>query len=90
MGIKYNSHRERPPPIDSLCNEYAAMTLAKRIRDYWAGRGLTVHVRVEKSIAKVAASEARPRMIWLIRSDLLNGWPRSTAAQKRVAEPVEV
>ena len=57
------------PDNDNLSHE-GAYVLAGKIRAYWMRKGHEVNVWVERF------DLARGNMpIWVIRSDMLNGWP---------------
>ncbi len=52
-----------------------AERVAQRIREYWRRRDYVVSVWVEPQPFHMAMREA----YWIIRSDLVNGWPRRKA-----------
>lgn len=71
---KQYARRHDAPPPDSFDRE-GAEALARRICDYWQRRGKTVEVRVEANRSGFAPA-MRATEWYVVRSDLLNGWPR--------------
>lgn len=67
-------NRHKPPAPDSF-NREGAEQLAARIRAYWQRRGKTVDVRVESNHTGYAPA-MRGADWFVVRSDLVNGWPR--------------
>ena len=63
--------------IPERCNKEEALTLAVRVREYWAALGYEVDVFVKEARFNPSMRSAR----WDVRSDLVNGWPSRGARQ---------
>lgn len=51
---------------------YGANVLASKIRDYWLARGYDVQTVVD-------VETVFGHSIWVVRSDMINGWPKGKA-----------
>lgn len=72
-GKQYSRRHDAAAP-DSFARE-GAEELARRIRDYWQRRGRSVEVRVEANRSGFAPA-MRATDWYVVRSDMVNGWPR--------------
>jgi hypothetical protein len=56
-----------------------AEAIAGRVRAYWAALGQHPHVWAERQ--RMTASATDGRLFWVVRSDMLNGWPQPATSK---------
>lgn len=67
-------------PTRDWMQEEAAHDLAARVRGYWAARGYVVDVSIVP-MGNPKAEAGKDRVVWGVRSDMVNGQPQRRAIQ---------
>lgn len=70
--------------LPDYCEAAGASQLAQRLRRFWAERGHLVCVEIKPT----HTTHGSGRMIYCVRSDLINGLPRKNGPPLRQAEVV--
>lgn len=65
-----------PLTKEEYMDERGAKKLAGIIRKYWSDRGYDVLTTIAPVTAKMGARSVDEKVIWVVRSDMLNGMPR--------------
>lgn len=68
------------PPHGNCLNQDGALRLARKIEGFWAAKGAAVEVTVEREGSGRDGT-------WIIRSDLINGRPRTSVPTHLEAQP---
>jgi hypothetical protein len=63
-----------------LLSEEGAQRLVNNIQRYWKKQGHSVKAWVDKTTLRVDQMTGEPVVVYEVRSNLLNGWPRPHAA----------
>lgn len=64
------------------CTQEGAQELAERLTRFWAGRGVEINAWIEES----SFSPHMRSNYWIVRSNLINGWPAELNEKARAGK----